>query len=68
MGTTCPSVGRGCSGGALGDVSGLEAKEEVEKVAQWAAFALLRANLSESSDVECSGHGQDAPLSGARFS
>lgn len=38
----------------LRDVYGLEAKE-VEEVAGWAAFALLRANLSESSDGGCSG-------------
>ncbi len=35
MGTTCLCVGRGRSGGALGDVSGLEAKEEVEEMARW---------------------------------
>jgi AcrR family transcriptional regulator len=45
----------------LRDVCGLEAKE-AEEVAQWAAFALLRASLGESERLDGgrSGHGQDA--------
>ena len=44
----------------LRDVCGLKAKE-AEKVARWAAFALLRASFgeSESPDSGCSGHGQN---------
>lgn len=39
---------------ALGYVCGLEAKG-VEEVARWAALALFRASLGESSDGGCSG-------------
>ncbi len=49
----------------LRDVCGLEA-EEAEEVAQWAAFALLRASLGEgeSPDGGSSGRSQDTPYSG----
>jgi hypothetical protein len=45
----------------LRDVFDLNAKE-AEEVARWAAFALVRAGLSEgeSPDGGCSGHGQHA--------